>query len=250
MLASPTVEATNRVEEYASEVDGSWQQLMVSPKTKDNMEEAQGHLEAIEDQVEDNARIIVAAMEMVIQKMGYSAEEAQVLASRQANMGFISALHGVPAGLINPESSSFAQLYADRQMLRTDMIEPLGQKICRELSRLTPFGWDFCLDYEHLDRGDPKTQTEIANARIKGGMWSVNRGLRYIGDAPLGDVADEANPYNRPMVDGNRVFVDKLDDVVDSVNTQRLKKSEGRPKEDDKQPKADYPKTETPTQGE
>ena len=101
------------------------------------------------------------------------------------------------------------------------------------------------MDYEYLDRGDPRTQTEIANLRIKGGWWSVNRALTYAGEAPMGSLADKKNPYNRPMVDGNRVFVDKLDETLKAKN---MKKGTGAPQKDDKKPKADYPKVKEPSE--
>ena len=250
MLSSRAVEAAVQSDDYASNFYGDWQQHMVSAKNTDDMENVQQNLESIEDQVEDNARLIISACEVVVQKLGLSAEDAQIVASRLADMGFISALHGVPASLIQPGASSFAQMYADRQIMRTDVAQPLGEKIRRELTRVVELmypGWEFWLDYEYLDRGDPRTQTEIANMRIKSGMWSVNRGLVYVGDTPLGNHEDANDPYNRPMVDGNRMFVDKIDDIAQARGEG--KKATGRPTEDTKKPRANYPKTETPTEG-
>ena len=240
MLASPSVDAANRTDEYASNFYGDWQQQLIAPKTKDDMSQAQEHMELIEDQVEDNARVIISAIEVVIQKMGLSADDAQIVAARMADSGFLAAMHGFPISVINSDKASYAQVYADQQILRTDVAQPLGERIRRELTRLLPPPWEFWLDYEYLDRGDPRTQTEIANMRIKGGWWSVNRALTYAGEAPIGSLTDKKSPYNRPMVDGNRVFVDKLDEMAAS---KAGKQSTGSPPKDDKKPSPNYPKT-------
>ena len=245
MLASQTIDAANRTDEYASDFYGDWQQQMISPKTRDDMSQSQQHMEAIEDQIDDNARVIISAMEVVIQQMGLSATDAQIVASRMADSGFIAALHGFPISVITADKESFAQVYADKQTLRTDVAQPLGQRLSRELTRLLPPPWEFWMDYEYLDRGDPRTQTEIANMRIKGGWWSVNRALTYAGESPMGSLADKKNPYNRPMVDGNRVFVDRLDEITQS---KVMKKGTGRPPTDDKQPKPNYPKVKEPSE--
>lgn len=246
LMAASTIQTAVSTEDYTASYYGDWQQLMISPKTQTDMVEAQATMDIVDSQIEANRRVVLSATEMVVDRLGLSARESEVVASRVADQGFLASVHGADASLVSNEASSFAQLYASKQMLRTDIMDPIMDLSGRELSRVCPPGWDFWYDKNALDRGDPKTMTDLAAAKVEKGLWSVNRALVYMGDEPYGDLTDDNNPYNRPTVNGNRMFLDMLEEKTKMSMQPKQQEKEpsddgGRPDEGKTPPKPDYP---------
>ena len=250
LLAASTVNAAISTEEYSSDYHGDWQQLMIAPRNKEDMGNAQATMDNVLRQIDDNRKVVTSAAEMMVERLGLTAQESDIVASRVADQGFLASMYGVDPSVVNPTASSFSHLWAARQSSRTDVIDPLLNLICQEFSRITEPGWDLWFDRNALDRGDPETATKLAAMKVEKGLWSVNDALQYLGDMAKGDLDDDKNPHNRITVNGNRIFLDKLDDKMDTAKQPPMMPGDtGRPNEMETPPKPDFkepPDSETP----
>ena len=247
LLVAQVVATAVNAQDYAADYfqDAIWPQMLLWLKQGQDFGDQQEHLDNLTKQLRANHRVAVSALEVAMQRVGYSAEESQLVESRNSDQSQIAIAHGMPASSVSSDAASFAQIYADNQIIRTDVVNPIVEDLCDEFSRLLNKGWRFEMDRSALDRGDPRTLVDLIAKKIQSGMYSVNRGLMAMGDEPYGDPDDESNPYNRPVVDGNRVFLDRLEEILEAKLAGN-KQPAGRPEEDDEEPEADYPETPSP----
>lgn len=118
-----------------------------------------------------------------------SPEESQFLETIKANRTTIALFYGVPPDMAGGEVSN-SMTYSNRQDRNLDFLTytagTWAARMDEVLTDLLPRPQRACLEPSNLLRLDAKTQTDVAVARVRGGLASRDEGRDLVGLPPIG----------------------------------------------------------------
>lgn len=242
MVYNATIAATE-AQKHASEFfrDGTSQQLLLSPHAAVGEQvDVQATNESVKQRLAEDQRSVITPIPYDVKMVGYSAEDSQLVESRELDMGMAAIAQGMPSGPYRGRGGSYAQAYVDYLQEKTALY-PIASSLSPEFTRALPLaaqedGWIIEFDESVMAELDPKTTAEILTMLAKGGHIDTDE-VRV----GMGHKAYNKDWSDVPLADGNRRPVDKLAEIADSQITKG-KQSEGRPAEKPGgDPAEDYP---------
>ena len=222
---------------------GNWLQTLLSPeKHIDHWQNKQQFFDDIEDSVASNHEAIVSEIPMKATKIGFSPDEIQMIETREMNKIDGATAYGISAGMVNAASyNSYASKYLADSSFRMNTATPIGHEICAGLSLHCHPNWEVWLDTSEYMRGDPRTQLELLAIENKNGWISANAARLLLGRDTEGDLTDPEDPNNMSMVDGNRVPIDLIPDMIKAKSMAGKQAPERPPVPGTEQKTPDYP---------
>ena len=137
MVYNATLAATE-AQKHASEFfrDGTSQQLLLSPSAavseNANIQESN---ESVKKRLAEDQRAVLTPIPYDAKSIGYSAEDSQLVESREMDMGMAAIAHGMPAGPYRSRGGSYAQAYVDYLQEKQGAVYPTALALESEFTR-------------------------------------------------------------------------------------------------------------------
>ena len=232
MVYNATLSATE-AQRHSAEYfrDGTAQQMLLSPHASVSAEaNVQESNEQTKKRLAEDQRAVITPIPYETKMIGFSAEDSQLVESREMDAAFGAIAHGMPASPYRRSGGSYAQAYVDFLNENHGAIYPVAFNLEPEFTRALTLqeqadGWVIEFDRSKLAELDPRTTAEILTMLAKGGHVDSDEVRDRTGFKPYGEEWSAV-----PTTDGNRRPVNKLFDITEAQITKG-KQGTGRPQE-------------------
>ena len=232
MVYNATLSATE-AQRHSAEFfrDGTAQQIFLSPhhavSAQANVQESN---ESVKKRLAEDQRAVISPIPYEISKVGYSAEDSQLVESREMDAALAAIANNMPASPYRRSGGSYAQAYVDYLNEKEGAIYPVAFSLEPEFTRVLTLqeqedGWRVEFDRSALADLDPRTTAEILTMLSKDGDVSTDEVRVRTGHKPFNE------PWSStPTIDGNRRPLDKIYDITEA-QVEKGKQATGRPQE-------------------
>ena len=230
--------------------EGTHRQVLLTPNHNlvgEGIDAVAGSQEDMEKKIAARHRAIISGVPWHVQELGFDAEKAQLIPTREADMGMQAVSHGLPPSQFASRGGSHAQVYADMVKINTDGTLPIVMDIEDEHNRLFNadyIGEDWKLRFSRaaMMQSDPHTISKINEIMLRSGESTMDEARERSGEMPYGEFWSETH-----FMDGNRRSARKLASAAAGSGAAAGKKTEGGQPKGDKEVRPEY--DETPAKG-
>ena len=230
--------------------EGTFRQVLLTPDarlTGEAIDTVAGSQEDMKKNVEARHRAIISGVPWQVQELGFDAEKAQLIPTRESDMAMQAVAHGLPPSQFAARGASHAQVYADMVKINTDGTLPIVMDVEDQHSLLFDEnyigkGWRLRFSRAAMMQSDPHTIAKINEIMLRSGESTMDEARERSGEQTYEEYWSETH-----FMDGNRRAARKLASAAAGSGAAAGKKTEGGQPKGDKDVRPAY--EETPAKG-